>query len=364
MPKIEIKNLTKKYRGLKGDQITALKKVSLVIQNKKYNTLLGPSGCGKTTLLKIIAGLVEPTKGKILFNRKEITDVVTQDRDIGFVFQHFATFPHLDVWHNVSYGPVVRGWSEDEVNKATKDKLKLVGLNKRANALPNELSGGMQQRLGLARALATQSKLLLLDEPLSALDVKIGTYLRHELKKIVKENKLTAIHVTHNQEEAMTISDNIILMKKGKIIQTGTPEELYNKPNSIFVANFIGKCNFFKAKKLSSHIVDIYGKKLKVSKKIGPRKVILGVRPEKIHLELGVNKKLINGEIEVINFLGHYFEYRIYVYGETVRAYKRFKHKKTAKTYKVGDKVSFSFHPSDVFIFEEPSSLKKELSIE
>lgn len=365
MPTIKIINLTKKFKSQKGGEITALDKVDLAIKDKKYNTLLGPSGCGKTTLLRIIAGLLKPTHGKVLFDKRDMTEVFAQDRNIGFVFQHFAIFPHLDVWHNVSYGPVVKGWLEKDIKKATKKNLKLVGLLNRANALPKELSGGMQQRLGLARALAAQSELLLLDEPLSALDAKIGTYLRYKLRKIVKKNELTAVHVTHNQEEAMTISDNIILMKAGRIVQTGAPEELYEKPDSIFAANFLGKCNFFKAKKISDHHADYHGKIIKVGAgRDLPARVVLGVRPEKIHLEEKVDEKLICGRIELINFLGHLYEYRIDVYGYTVRAYKRIKQIKIKKAFRVGDKVSLWFYPEDVFVFEEPEDLEEELRLE
>jgi ABC-type Fe3+/spermidine/putrescine transport system ATPase subunit len=365
MPEVKIVNLTKKFKSLKGDGIiTALDRVNLTIENKKYNTLLGPSGCGKTTLLKSIAGLLEPTSGEIFFDGKEMTDVPTQDRNVGFVFQNFAIFPHLDVWHNVSYGPLVKGWSEEEIRKTTEGNLKMVGLWERANAVPSELSGGMQQRLGLARALATRSELLLLDEPLSALDTKTGTSLRYKLKQIVKKHKLTAIHVTHNQEEAMTVSDNIILMKKGKIIQTGSPEEIYNKPKSIFAADFLGKCNFFKSHKISNYQVCFHGKKIKVAEKIESKNVILGVRPEKIHLETKMNNKLISGKIELINFLGHLFEYRIHVNGGTVVAYKRIKERKIKKMFRVGERVSFWFNPEDVLIFKEPKDLEEELSPE
>jgi ABC-type Fe3+/spermidine/putrescine transport system ATPase subunit len=150
MPEVKIINLTKKFKSLKGGEITALDRINLVIKNKKYNTLLGPSGCGKTTLLRIITGLIKPTKGKILFDKEEVTEFSPQDRNIGFVFQHFAVFPHLDVWHNASYGPVVKGWPDKKIKKAAKKNLELVGLLKRAKALPSELSGGMLQRLGLA----------------------------------------------------------------------------------------------------------------------------------------------------------------------------------------------------------------------
>lgn len=363
MPEIKIINLTEKFKSLKGDvEILALDQVNLTIENKKYNTLLGPSGCGKTTLLRIIAGLIEPTEGQVLFDGKDMANIPTQDRNIGFVFQDFAIFPHLDVWHNVSYGPVVKGWPDKEIEETTKSNLKMVGLLNRTNALPIELSGGMQQRLGLARALATKSELLLLDEPLSALDTKIGTALRYKLREIVKKHQLTAIHVTHNQEEAMTISDNIILMKKGRIVQTGSPEEIYNKPNSIFAANFLGQCNFFQAQKISDHQVDYHGKKIDIAQKIESKNIILGVRPEKIHLEPKIDEKLISGKIELINFLGHLFEYRINVYGQTVTAYKRIKEEKIKEIFKIGGAVSFWFYPEDVLIFKEPENFEEELS--
>ena len=230
--------------------------------------------------------------------------------------------------------------------------------------MPDELSGGMRQRLGLARALASQSKLLLLDEPLSALDAKIGTYIRYELRRIVKKYKLTAIHVTHNQDEAMTISDNIILMKKGQIVQTGSPADLYDKPKTIFAANFMGKCSFFKAKKLTDHLAEYQGVKIKVKQKIKDKEVILGVRPEKVHLSRKLNKKLIFGKIEIINYLGYLFEYRINVQGNIVKAYKRFKEKDIKQRYKVGDLVSFWFYPEDILVYKAPKDLDKELSLE
>lgn len=364
MPEVEIKNLTKKYKSQKGEKITALNDVNLKIEDKHYNTLLGPSGCGKTTLLRIVAGLIKPTRGKIFFDNKDVTDILPEERNIGFVFQDFAVFPHLDVWHNVSYGPTVKGWPKEKIKKTTLENLKLVGLANRPKALPKELSGGMQQRLGLARALATQSKLLLLDEPLSALDAKIGAYLRYELRKIVKKNHLTAIHVTHNQEEAMTISDNIILMRGGEIVQTGSPEELYQRPNSVFAANFLGKCNFFKCGRISSHKAEYHGKIIKTAKEIKDKKIILGIRPEKIHLESKIDKGMITGKIELINFLGHLYEYRINVNGATVKAYKRYKEEKVKHKFKAGDKISFWFYPEDVLIFKEPDDFKKELRLD
>lgn len=364
MPQVKIKNLSKIFNSAKGGKVTALNKINLEIPNNKLNILLGPSGCGKTTLLRSIAGLVKPSKGKIYFDGKNVSNQTVQDRDIGFVFQHFAVFPHLDIWHNVSYGPVVRDWDKERIERITKEALDLVGLLKRADAFPHELSGGMRQRVGLARALASRSKLLLLDEPLSALDAKIGAFLRYELRKIVKNNKLTAIHVTHNQEEAMAIADNIILMKKGQIVQTGTPEEMYNKPNSIFSANFLGKCSFFSAKKVSDHEVSFLGKTIKIGKKIEHAKVIIGIRPEKVHLKREVDEKLITGKIELINFFGHFYEYRIDVGGHTLKAYKRIKDQGIGKKYQIGDEISLWFHRDDAFVFDHPKNLKDELKSE
>jgi len=362
MPEIEIRNLEKTFCSA-NEKVIALNDINLKIKKGDYNILLGPSGCGKTTLLRCIAGLVGPTKGEILFDGENVENLSVQDRHIGFVFQHFAIFPHLDVWHNVAYGPTIQGWSEKEIKKSVKSNLKRVGLSDRPNAMPNELSGGMRQRLGLARALSTNSKLLLLDEPLSALDAKIGEFLRYELRRIVKKHGITAIHVTHNQEEAMTIADNIILMKKGKVIQTGTPEELYEKPNSIFAANFIGKCNFFSGKSLGKHRIECGDKTIIVGKEIEFPEVTIGVRPEKVHIESKFDKNYFLGKIESINFMGHFYEYQIRSGENLVWAYKQFKEDLLRKKFKVGDPIYFWFDPEDCFVWEKPKNIEKELSL-
>lgn len=363
MPHIKIKSLNKKF--ISGQQeVTALDDINLEIETEKYHTLLGPSGCGKTTLLRTIAGLIEPTNGEIFFDEKNVSKLSTQNRDVGFVFQQFAVFPHLDVWHNTAYGPIIKGWPENDVKEAVTRNLQLVGLFGRGDALPKELSGGMKQRLALARALATRSKLLLLDEPLSALDAKISEFLRYELKEIAFKNKITAIHVTHNQEEAMTISDNIILMKKGRIIQTGSPEELYERPNSIFTANFIGKCNFFAGEKTGGREIKYQHKTIKFQKDINFFRVVVGVRPEKIHLEHEDDQQMLTGKIELINFLGHLYEYIIDCNGEKIRAYKRIKEFKIKEKFRVGDRVYFWFNAEDTFAWPEPANIKDELSLE
>jgi ABC-type Fe3+/spermidine/putrescine transport system ATPase subunit len=363
MYKIEIKNLTKKFTS-GSKEVTALDNINLRIERNKYHTLLGPSGCGKTTLLRAIAGLEKATGGEILFDGKDVSNLPTQDRDIGFVFQQFAIFPHLDVWNNTAYGPVIKGWKKKAIKDAVEKNLRLVGLSGRSDAMPYALSGGMKQRLGLARALATRSKLLLLDEPLSALDAKIGEFLRYELKGISQKYDITAIHVTHNQEEAMTISDNIILMKKGRIIQTGSPEELYDNPGSVFCSNFIGKCNFFCGDKVVDGVMVYKGHKIKFKGEVNSDRVVVGVRPEKIRMEKIDDGQMQHGQIELINFLGYLYEYIIDCGGEKIRAYKRIKEYKIKEKYKAGDEIFFWFNPEDTFAWPEPENFKEELSPE
>jgi len=362
MPEIEIRNLKKIYKTVDGD-VAALDDINLKIKEGDYNTILGPSGCGKTTLLRCIAGLIDPSAGEILFDRKNVEGLTVQDRHVGFVFQHFAIFPHLDVWHNVAYGPTIQGWKPEEIKESAENNLKRVGLDDRPHAMPDELSGGMEQRLGLARALSTNSKLLLLDEPLSALDAKIGEYLRYELQRIVKKHGITAIHVTHNQAEAMTISDNIILMKQGKIVQAGTPEELYEKPNSVFAANFIGKCNFFSGKKIGDHKMKCGDKIITVGSKLESPEVAIGVRPEKFHMETRSDINFFSGKLESINFMGHFYEYQIRSGEDLIWTYKQFKEHHIKEKFKVGDPVSFWFSPEDCFIWPKPKNMKKELSL-
>jgi len=362
MPEIEIKNLGKCFPSV-DKKVIALDDIDLHIKQGEYNALLGPSGCGKTTLLRCIAGLENPTEGDILFDGSSALNMSVQQRHVGFVFQHFAVFPHLDVWQNVAYGPTVQGWSKAAIEDSVRSNLKRVGLSDRPHAMPDELSGGMRQRLGLARALSTNSKILLLDEPLSALDAKIGEYLRYELKRIAKKYGITAIHVTHNQEEAMTIADNIILMRQGKVIQTGTPEELYEKPNSVFAANFIGKCNFFTGERISAHEVKCRDKIIAIARHAGFSRIAIGVRPEKIHIESKSGKNYFQGRLESVNFMGHFYEYQIRSGEDLVWAYKQFKEDQLRKKFKVGDPIYFWFNPEDCFLWEAPEDMRKELSL-
>ncbi|MEJ2272748.1 MAG: ABC transporter ATP-binding protein, partial [Candidatus Bathyarchaeota archaeon] len=317
MPEVKLKNVVKTFD--KG-RIIAVDHVNLTVKDKEYLTLLGPSGCGKTTTLRMIAGLELPTEGEITIGERLVSNLPPEYRDIGYVFQEYALFPHMDVWNNVTYGPRVKGWEEDKSNKIGREMLELVRLFERTDALPAELSGGMRQRVALARALASGSKLLLLDEPLGALDARIRTDLRYEIRKLVKDLGLTAIHVTHDQAEAMAISDRIAVMRKGKILQVGTPQELYLKPQHIFVANFVGESNFlegFVTRNFEHELtVELRGgisvKSMNEEHKKG-EKVVVGIRPEVLSIEKGLKNGLnfIGGNIEGFRFEGNNVRYEI-----------------------------------------------------
>ncbi len=238
MPEVKLVGLSKKY-----GKVVAVNQVYLTVCDGEYVTVLGPSGCGKTTLIRMIAGIIEPTEGKVFIGGKDMTGVTIEDRDIGYVFQNIALFPHLTVQNNVSYGPRARDLPLKEQVEISRKFLDMVKLLDKMGMFPSELCGGEQQKVSLARALATGSDLLLLDEPLSALDSRVKVDLRYELRRLSKELGITTIHVTHDQEEAQSVSDRIVLMRAGMVVETGTPEELYTRPRNIFTANFIGETN-------------------------------------------------------------------------------------------------------------------------
>jgi len=334
--------------------------------------LLGPSGCGKTTLLRIIAGLVEPSEGEVYVDNKLVNKRPPEERGIGFVFQTYALFPHMDVWDNVTYGPRVKAWEENKGESIGREMLEMVRLYERKDALPHELSGGMMQRVALSRALAAGAKLLLLDEPLGALDAKIRFELRYELRRLVKDLGLTAIHVTHDQGEAMAISDRIAVMKRGRILQVGTPQDLYTSPRHIFVANFIGENNF-----LEGHVIRTFDGKVQIelrgglaasgsdtSVKEGER-VVLAVRPETFTIEKG-HKKRINslfGAVERVRYEGTNIRYEVRLENEDVVVVVR--PSLMEEWFSAGDKVTVSFPSEKSYVFPYPSrGLREELAVE
>ncbi len=316
MPEVRVVNLCKKF-----GKITAVDNVTLTIKDKEYFSLLGPSGCGKTTLLRLIAGLIEPDSGEIYIGDKLVNDVPPEDRDIGFVFQTFALFPHMTAWDNVTYGPKVKGFDMAEAKTIGHEVLEMVKLHERLDAYPNELSGGMMQRVAVARALAAGAQLLLMDEALGQLDAKVRSEIRYEIRRMAKDLKLTGIHVTHDQSEAMAISDRIAVMRKGKILQTGSPRELYMNPESIFVAHFIGESNFLEGyvtgKNNEGNAIIELREGTKVEALNGAfsdgQKVVLSMRPETLIVEKGLQEGLnvISGSVDRITFEGSSIRYEI-----------------------------------------------------
>ena len=369
MPEVKLKDVLKTYD--KG-RITAVDHVNLTVHDKEYLTLLGPSGCGKTTTLRMIAGLQLPDGGEVSIGERQVSNLPPEYRDIGYVFQEYALFPHMDVWNNVIYGPRVKGWTEEKSNKIGREMLELVRLFERTDAYPAELSGGMRQRVALARALASGSKLLLLDEPLGALDARIRTDLRYEIRKLVKDLQLTAIHVTHDQAEAMAISDRIAVMRKGKILQVGTPQELYLTPKHIFVANFVGESNF-----LEGYVTDRVGHTLTVElrggisvkshnedHKVG-EKVVVGIRPELLSITEGKHsgENSIGGYIEGFRFEGNNVRYEIRLKNDDLVVVVR--PALMGEWLKVDTKVTVAFPCEKSFVFSYPElGLRTELALE
>lgn len=366
MPNVRVVNLTKKFGN-----IVALDNISLEIRDKEYFALLGPSGCGKTTLLRLIAGLIEPDSGEIYIGDKRVDDVPPEDREIGFVFQTFALFPHMTAWENVNYGPRVKNFDLKEAGTIGHEVLELVKLHERLNAYPNELSGGMMQRIAVARALAAGAKTLLLDEPLGQLDAKVRNEIRYEMRRMAKDLNLTAIHVTHDQSEAMSISDRIAVMKKGKIVQVGTPQELYMKPNSLFVAHFIGESNF-----LEGSVANSNGTDLEIELRGGAKvqavgngvnqgeRAVLVIRPEIFVVERESSKKknLLRGKVEKITFEGTFVRYVIRL--ESQDSVVVIKPSLTEKWFDVGATIALSFAPEKAHVFRYPEAgLTEEISV-
>jgi ABC-type Fe3+/spermidine/putrescine transport system ATPase subunit len=369
MPEVKVENVSKKF----GDgKIVAVDNVSLQVNDKEYFSLLGPSGCGKTTLLRLIAGLIKPDEGNIYIDGNVVNDVPPEDRGVGFVFQTYALFPHMDVWDNVTYGPRVKDLSQEQSNKIGREMLEMVRLYERSKAFPQELSGGMMQRVAVARALSAGARLLLLDEPLGALDAKIRLELRYDIRKLAKDLGLTAIHVTHDQSEAMAISDRIAVMRKGKVLQVGTPQELYMNPKEIFVANFVGEANFFEGYTESigdtGSVLELRGQlKVKVSdrnRSVG-EKVVLAVRPEALEIEKR-RKKIENamvGMIERLRFEGTTMRYEVRLKNEDLVVVTR--PTLAAEWLDLNDEVTVSFPPDKSFVFPYPiKGLREELMAE
>ena len=283
----------------------ALKDVNFDVQEGEFVCILGPSGCGKTTLLRVIAGLESQSEGEINQNNKNISQLPPDQRDFGIVFQSYALFPNLTVKNNISFGLKTRKQNKDVIDRRVDELLNLVGLSDHINKYSAQLSGGEQQRVALARALAPSPGLLLLDEPLSALDAKVRQHLRLEIKNLQRKLGVTTIMVTHDQEEALTMADRIILMNKGVIEQEGSPQDIYSKPTTAFSANFIGTTNLFKANKISSNSIEIHGSILECNDDIKDDVSTVIIRPEDIKISSSENNQnIFTGTVKELEFLG------------------------------------------------------------
>ena len=351
MKKAEVKfeNITKKF-----NETVAVDNVSCKFEAGTLTTLLGPSGCGKTTSLRIIAGLERATSGKILVDNEDVTLLPATDRDVSMVFQSYALFPHMSVIENVSYGLKMINVNKEEYTEKALETLKLVNLEGYENRMPSELSGGQQQRVAVARAIVLKPKVLLFDEPLSNLDAKLRRQVREDIREIQQKLGVTTIYVTHDQEEALAISDKVIVMNKAVIAQEGSPKDLYNFPKNKFVANFIGDANDVTAEIINkqSNTYDLklaeMNVKIEIDKELNDR-VSLALRPEKIEIKRTNNENCIHAKIKSASFVGSSYQYiliskigELYVVSGD-----------TTDIFKVGEEVFLSIDEKNIKILND-----------
>jgi putative spermidine/putrescine transport system ATP-binding protein len=343
MAYVELESLHRVF----GD-VVALQGIELSLEQGEFLSLLGPSGCGKTTALRLVAGFDRATSGRILVDGKDMTRVPPNKRDMGMVFQAYSLFPNMTAARNVEFGLKIRGASREERARKVEDLLELVGLGHAGSRYPHQLSGGMQQRVALARALAIEPRVLLLDEPLSALDAKVRVQLREEIRRIQTRLGITTIYVTHDQEEALSISDRVAVLSQGKIEQIGTPADIYGSPETPFVAEFVGTMNRLEATIAdpASGEVEYAGHRISVDVARGRRhgeRVLVLVRPETVELELVANGGGLAGEIVSHAFLGAVMRLKVAVGEDEVTADVP---ASRAGAYSVGTRVAVRF-PSD-----------------
>ncbi|WP_024867100.1 ABC transporter ATP-binding protein [Butyrivibrio sp. FCS014] len=344
---VRLEHISKIYKDPKtGKDFYAVKDQNLEIEPGSFVTLLGPSGCGKTTTLRMIAGFESPDEGEIYLGGEPINALTPNKRDTAMVFQSYALLPHYNIFDNVAYGLKLRKMDSETIKKKVTDILALVGLEGMENRMTNQLSGGQQQRVALARALVIEPGVLLFDEPLSNLDAKLRVSMRTEIRRIQQEAGITAVYVTHDQSEAMAISDKVIIMNQGVVEQVATPQEAYYYPNSKFVADFIGECNFLKAKVTGQDQVEVDGTSVKCATgnlSVGAECDVV-LRPEGATLS---DSGAIKGTVDYSCFMGAYQDYRIKV-GDSLIKIQEY-NPKNKKIYKVGDSVYLNFEDNTLY---------------
>ena len=329
-----------------GEQMV-LDKLNLSIRENEFLTLLGPSGCGKTTTLRILGGFENPDSGKVVFDGKDITNLPPNKRNLNTVFQKYALFSHMNIEENIAFGLKISGKSASYIKDKIKYALKLVNLEGFENRLPDSLSGGQQQRVAIARAIVNEPRLLLLDEPLGALDLKLRQDMQYELIRLKNELGITFIYVTHDQEEALTMSDTIVVMNQGYIQQMGSPEDIYNEPQNAFVADFIGESNIISGVMLEDRLVEILGAKFPcVDTGFGKNK------PEDVDL-LPPEKGTIQGVVSHLIFKGVHYEMEVQANG-----FEWLVH--STDMFPVGQQVGIHVDPFDIQIMNKPESEDEE----
>jgi putative spermidine/putrescine transport system ATP-binding protein len=342
---LELTDISKSF-----GRFTAVNPLNLTIQAGEFLTLLGPSGCGKTTILRMIAGFETPTTGNIWLEGEDITYRSASKRSMGMVFQSYALFPHLTAQQNIAFGMNIRRQPRSAVQKRCAELLDLVGLSDMGNRYPHQLSGGQQQRIAIARALAVQPKVLLLDEPLSALDAKVRLSLRTELRRIQQQLQITAVYVTHDQEEALSISDRIAVMARGKIEQIDQPENIYGAPQTAFAATFVGISNQFRGQISSAQqgICQVGDYTFRVSpqpQRHDGENILLIIRPENLRVQSVTegeqSPNTLTGTVELRTFLGAYIRLQVRI-NDQILLTADVTHQ-DAQLYGVGQKVSLSF---------------------
>ena len=345
---IEIKNVSKSF----GDKCI-LRDVSIFVKQGEFLTLLGPSGCGKTTLLRMIAGFGSPDSGEILINGTDITNMPPHERPVNTVFQRYALFPHLDVYENIAFGLKLQKVPEAEIEKRVRKVLKMVSMTDYEDRDVDSLSGGQQQRVAIARAIVNQPKVLLLDEPLSALDLKMRKDMQIELKEMHRKLGITFIYVTHDQEEALTLSDTIVVLDDGNIRQVGTPTDIYNEPQNAFVADFIGESNILNGKMIKDKLVEFAGHEFEcVDEGFGENvDVDVVVRPEDIYITNKLDSAQFTAKVKSCTFKGVHYE----MFVDTDKGYELMIQDYNA--FEPNAEVGLIIRPADIQVMHKERSL-------